>query len=99
MDPIWYHAIEVGVKLGCVGDIVDIAVICSAQKPIFLRPAEYIEVADEIKRGLSPAASDHLNLASVFNRYMRARQQCLRGMLPRQTLLTGARCISWTLGL
>ncbi|KAK7418465.1 hypothetical protein QQX98_003957 [Neonectria punicea] len=70
LDPIWYRAIETGAKLGCSMDIVDIALLCSSPAPIFMRPAQYRQVADLAKTAFAHPLSDHLTLANAFNAYM-----------------------------
>ncbi|CAH0034428.1 unnamed protein product, partial [Clonostachys rhizophaga] len=45
LEPMWYRAIEIGAGLDCSADIVDIAVLCSSQKPIFVQPPGVVRVA------------------------------------------------------
>ncbi|EHK17761.1 uncharacterized protein TRIVIDRAFT_226707 [Trichoderma virens Gv29-8] len=74
LDPIWYRAIEIGAKFGCSLDILDIALLCSSQKSIFIRPAGYRQAADLARTAFADPLSDHLTLANAFNTYMRVRQ-------------------------
>jgi pre-mRNA-splicing factor ATP-dependent RNA helicase DHX15/PRP43 len=74
LDPIWYRAIEAGAELGCAMDIVDIALLCSSQATIFMRPAQYRQVADLAKTAFAHPLSDHLSLANAFNAYMHVRR-------------------------
>ncbi|CAH0027487.1 unnamed protein product [Clonostachys rhizophaga] len=74
LDPMWYRAIEVADKLGCSMNMVDIAVVCSSQSSLFLRPASYRQVADVAKTAFAHPLSDHLTLANAFNAYMNARK-------------------------
>ncbi|EXU99610.1 oligonucleotide/oligosaccharide-binding (OB)-fold and helicase associated domain protein [Metarhizium robertsii] len=74
VDPIWYRAIEVGAKLGCCMEMVDIALLCSSQASIFLRPAQYQQAADYLMKSFQHSLSDHLTLANAFNAYMQVRQ-------------------------
>lgn len=74
LDPIWWRAIEVGIKLGCTMNIVDIALLCSSETSIFLRPPGFQQVADLMKAFFADPLSDHLTLANAFDAYMQARQ-------------------------
>ncbi|GKT97746.1 LOW QUALITY PROTEIN: pre-mRNA splicing factor ATP-dependent RNA helicase PRP43 [Colletotrichum tofieldiae] len=74
LDPIWYRAIQAGTKIGCAMNIVDIALLCSSQSPIFMRPAQYRQVADLAKTAFAHPLSDHLTLTNAFDAYMQARR-------------------------
>ena len=56
-------------------DIVDIAVLCSSQKPIWAQVPGYQQVADVSRAAFATFPSDHLALANAFNLYMRAREK------------------------
>ncbi|KAH7127456.1 pre-mRNA-splicing factor ATP-dependent RNA helicase PRP43, partial [Dactylonectria macrodidyma] len=86
LDPIWYHAIEEGAKLGCAQDIADIAAVCSSQKDIFLRPVDHLHAADVPSRAMAGLPSDHLTLANAFNLYMHTREENQKGEAPRVDL-------------
>lgn len=73
LDPIWFHAIEEGAKLGCAMDIVDIAAICTSQRSIFASEPKHQPLVDEMRRILTPFPSDHLALANIFEMYMHER--------------------------
>ncbi|KAM0259567.1 hypothetical protein ACHAQJ_003293 [Trichoderma viride] len=75
LDPIWYRAIETGAEFGCSLDIVDIAVLCSSQTSIFLRPSGYQQVGDLLRTKFSHPLSDHISLLSAFNAYILARDE------------------------
>lgn len=55
-------------------EIVDIALLCSSQTPIFMRPAQYRQVADLAKTAFAHPLSDHLTLTNAFNAYMHVRR-------------------------
>lgn len=71
LDPIWYRAIAIGAQNGCSLDIMDIAVICNAQRSIIKRPSECEHVADVLLGVKAGFPSDHLALANAFNSYMK----------------------------
>lgn len=73
LDPIWYRAIETGFKLGCLQDMIDIAVVSSGLKSIHLRPSDYKGYSGDALRCFQVHQSDSINLASAFNAYMRNR--------------------------
>ncbi|PNP53779.1 hypothetical protein THARTR1_05903 [Trichoderma harzianum] len=73
LDPIWYRAIETGAKFGCSLDMLDIAVLCSSQTSIFLRPPGYHQVADFLRTQFAHPLSDHLTHLNAFNAYLKAR--------------------------
>jgi pre-mRNA-splicing factor ATP-dependent RNA helicase DHX15/PRP43 len=75
LDPIWYRAIETGAEFGCSLDIVDIAVLCSSQTSIFLRPSGYQQVGDLLRTKFSHPLSDHISLLNAFNAYILARDE------------------------
>jgi HrpA-like RNA helicase len=83
---VWYHAIETGVKLDCAMDIVDIAVLCENQKPIFARPSQYEQVADMARASFASDSSDHLALANAFNQYMLAREKVEEDQISQRDL-------------
>lgn len=74
LDLIWYRAILTGVKFNCSLDVLDIAVLCGTQTPIFLRPSGYHQVADLLKTQFEHPLSDHLTYLNAFNAYMRVQQ-------------------------
>ncbi|CAG9994486.1 unnamed protein product, partial [Clonostachys byssicola] len=74
LEPIWYRAIEIGADLGCSTDIVDIAVLCSSQKPIFLQPLGIVRVARAAQEAFMRPGSDHLTLLNAFRAFMHARR-------------------------
>ena len=80
LDPIWYRALEEAAKLGCSLNMLDIAVLCSVEKPIFARPPRYEQVADLSRAAFAAFPSDHLALANAFNMYMRTRQKHQEGV-------------------
>ncbi|KAH8122227.1 P-loop containing nucleoside triphosphate hydrolase protein [Trichoderma asperelloides] len=83
LDPIWWRAIEVGIKIGCTMNIVDIALLCSSERSIFLRPPGFQQVADLMKAFFADPLSDHLTLANAFDAYMQARQLHQQGNGPK----------------
>lgn len=83
LDPIWYHAIEVGVALGCAQDMVDIAIVCNNQNSILARRPKYYQVGDESNSGFAAGPSDHVKLANAFNLYLEVREDHLNGKEPR----------------
>lgn len=85
-DVIWYRAILEGEKLGCSGEIVDIASVCSTQRPIFKRPADHMTRALIARGFFTRQASDHLTLVNVFNMWMLAREASQRDEGPRLDL-------------
>lgn len=74
LDPIWWRAIEVAIKLGCTMNIVDIALLCSSQPSIFLRPSRFRQVADLSSAFFEDPLSDHLTLTNAFDAYTQAHQ-------------------------
>lgn len=74
LEPVWYRAIEEGTKLGCGMEMLDIAVLCSAQRSIYKNPPEHQRVADTSRSSLAFCPSDHIALANDFNQYMKARE-------------------------
>ncbi|KAI9167615.1 Pre-mRNA-splicing factor ATP-dependent RNA helicase PRP43 [Paramyrothecium foliicola] len=69
LDPIWLKAIQEGVKFGCASEMIDIAVLCSTQKSIFLRPAQFAQAADLIRQNLTSYPSDHIALLNAYHAY------------------------------
>ncbi|KAM3436086.1 hypothetical protein MY4824_004564 [Beauveria thailandica] len=69
----WTRAIEeiAATSSGSL-DMIDIAVLCSAQKSIFLRPAGHEQVADLARAMFAYGDSDHLTLLNAFHQYRRA---------------------------
>lgn len=86
LDTIWYRAIETGAKFGCSLDIVDIAVLCSSQTSIFLRPSGYQQVADLLRTRFSHPLSDHISLLNAFNAYTLARDRLKELNVPEEIL-------------
>ncbi|KAL7900496.1 hypothetical protein HDV64DRAFT_244362 [Trichoderma sp. TUCIM 5745] len=74
LDPIWWRAISTAVNFGCTMNIVEIALLCSSQVSIFLRPAGYRQVADLARTAFMDSLSDHVTLSNAFNAYMRVRE-------------------------
>lgn len=74
LAPCWFRAIEEGSRLGCCQDIVDIAVLCSSQKSIYVNPRMGRRTALEMRRMFQVEPSDHINLAAAFNAYMHIRE-------------------------
>ena len=81
IGPMWYRAIDVASKIGpkgdtklnCVTDMLEIAVLCSLQRPIFLRPWGYTQVAGLLHTAFAHPLSDHLTLVNAFNAYFHVR--------------------------
>ncbi|VUC31787.1 unnamed protein product [Clonostachys rosea] len=75
LSPAWYRAIEIGADLGCSTEIVDIAISCSSQNSIFVRPPEaLINVAEAARGAFMHPMSDHITLLNAFNAYMHTRR-------------------------
>lgn len=74
LEPIWYHAIEVGASLGCSMNMVDITVLCNSPKPILSHMPRYEQVADRSRGAIATFPSDHLTLVNAFDSYMRMRE-------------------------
>lgn len=74
VEPIWWRAIEIAIKLGCTLNIVDIALLCTSQPSIFLRPSGFRQAAGPSRTAFEDPLSDHLTLANAFNAYLQARQ-------------------------
>ena len=85
-DIIWYRAILEGDKLGCSGEIVDIASVCNTRRPIFNRPADHLTRALTAAGFFARLGSDHLTLVNVFNMWMLARQASQRDEGPQLDL-------------
>ncbi|KAH7010035.1 hypothetical protein EDB80DRAFT_868555 [Ilyonectria destructans] len=67
-------------------DIVDIALLCSSRASIFMRPAQYLQVADLARTTFSHPLSDHLSLANAFNACMQVRRIHLQENGPKFNL-------------
>lgn len=74
LHPSWYRAIAEANQLGCGQDMVDIALLCSSQKPIYVLHPAVRRSSVEAKRIFQVEASDHINMAVAFNAYMRVRK-------------------------
>ncbi|KAK8143321.1 hypothetical protein G3M48_007394 [Beauveria asiatica] len=73
LSPAWFRAIEeaAATSSGSI-DMIDLAVLCSSQKSIFLRPAGHEQVADLSRAMFQYGPSDHLTLLNAFHQFQRA---------------------------
>ncbi|KAM3480997.1 hypothetical protein MY8738_004688 [Beauveria namnaoensis] len=73
LSPAWFRAIEeaAATSSGSI-DMIELAVICSLQKSIFLRPAGHEQVADLARAMFQYGPSDHLTLLNAFHQFERA---------------------------
>ncbi|KAM3561588.1 hypothetical protein MY1884_002323 [Beauveria asiatica] len=73
LSPAWFRAIEeaAATSSGSI-DMIDLAVLCSLQKSIFLRPAGHEQVADLSRAMFQYGPSDHLTLLNAFHQFQRA---------------------------
>lgn len=75
LDLIWFRAIEEEANLGCVMDILDIAIVCSTQRFIPLSPPNYQGAASAARAAYTYFPSDHLALVNAFNFYLQVREK------------------------
>ncbi|KAM3501493.1 hypothetical protein MY10362_005516 [Beauveria mimosiformis] len=73
LSPAWFRAVEeaAATSTGSI-DMMDLAVMCSLQKSIFLRPAGHEQVADLARAMFQYGPSDHLTLLNAFHQFERA---------------------------
>ncbi|EJP63143.1 pre-mRNA splicing factor ATP-dependent RNA helicase PRP43 [Beauveria bassiana ARSEF 2860] len=76
LSPAWFRAVEeaAATSSGSI-DMIDLAVVCSSQKSIFLRPAGHEQVADLARAMFQYAPSDHLTLLNAFHQFERALEK------------------------
>lgn len=73
LSPPWFRAIEEASVTGAGSiDMVDIAVLCSSQKSIFLRPAGDEMAADRARAMFEYGGSDHITLLNAFRQFEKA---------------------------